>query len=213
MCPDPGGMTVRGRIRAAAPAIIGIAGGIGSGKSALTSALAALGFMAINFDAEARRALDRPGVRETLLMWWGEAVLGPDGRIDRRKVADLVFADSGERVRLERLIHPLITPDGEALRARARESGKPGVVLDAPLLFEAGLDRLCDFVVFVDAPADVRRARVASRGWSADELARREASQMPLEEKQARCQVLVENAGDRDDLAEHARRILGMIDR
>jgi dephospho-CoA kinase len=185
--------------------VIGLCGGIGAGKSAVASILADLGCLVIDSDQRARAALDRPDVRDQLVAWWGDGVLAPDGRVDRSRVARIVFSDPRERARLEALVHPIVRQDRAAMIAEASAvSGNAparfrAIVIDAPLLFEAGLDRECDTIIFVDAPADQRLRRVqASRGWSAEELARREAAQWPLERKRAASAHVVNNADGAD---------------
>src|SRR5580704_1500973 len=169
--------------------IIGIAGGIGSGKSHVARLFGELGCAVIDSDAQVHAAYRDPAVLQTLRHWWGDEVLKADGTINRSAVAKRVFGDPYQRQRLEALIHPIVA------RARDREmldvvegphSGAPPLafVWDTPLLFEAGWREACDAVVFVDAPHDVRLRRVAeSRQWGPDELARRENSQWPLDKK------------------------------
>lgn len=216
------------------PFIIGLAGGIGSGKSHVAKVFAGLGSprcMVIDSDRLAREALDRPEVRAQLVQWWGEGVLrdasdtgtsatGGSGReagsrvIDRAKVAAIVFDKPQERQRLEGLIHPLIRQSREEMIASALKTEAPPefVLVDAPLLFETGLDRECDAVVFVDAPRSVRLDRVRStRGWSEAELARREASQWSVDEKRSKAAHVVDNGPNAPDLREQARSILRMI--
>lgn len=177
--------------------VIGIAGGIGSGKSTVARILGDLGCVVLDSDAAAKSALDRPHVLDTIRGWWGPDVIGTDGRADRRRIADVIFADPSQRARLEGLIHPLLKLDRAVVVAKAVATSKPGVVVDAPLLFEAGVDAECDAVIFVECPDEVRQARVArSRGWDAAELARRESAQWPLERKRALCRYTVENAGE-----------------
>ncbi len=179
------------------PLVIGLAGGIGAGKSEVARLLAELGCVVVDSDVQARAALERPEVKETLRNWWGDRVLAPDGRVDRSAIASIVFKDPAQRERLEGLIHPLIKQRRAELVARAASASAPGVVVDAPLLFEAGVDAECDAVIFVEAPREVRLRRVReARGWDEAELARREASQMPLEEKRRRSSAVVVNDGD-----------------
>ncbi|MFN7022718.1 MAG: dephospho-CoA kinase, partial [Phycisphaerales bacterium] len=183
--------------------IIGLAGGIGAGKSEVGRILQTLGCLVIDSDRRAREALDRPDVREKLVSWWGDGVLSPEGRVDRSKIASIIFSDAAQRQRLEELIHPIVRQDRAAMIAEARASATPpvAIIVDAPLLFEAGLDKECDAVFFVDAPADLRLARVLhSRGWTEDELRRREQSQLPLEVKRARSTLVLSNAGSADQL-------------
>lgn len=181
--------------------VIGIAGGVGSGKSEVTRAFERLGAVVIDSDAQARAALEQPEVKAELVRWWGEGVLGADGGVDRKAVADIVFRDERERKRLEGLIHPLVRSRREEIIRGARARGAKVAVIDAPLLFEAGVDAECDAVVFVDAPRDIRLARVrTSRGWDEAELDRRERNQLALKEKRARSRYVIENTGDRADL-------------
>lgn len=179
------------------PIIIGLAGGIGSGKSTVARAFARLGFVVIDSDAEARAALDRPDVRATLAGWWGPQVLNADGSVNRAEVARRAFADERERLRLEGLIHPLVRKSHAQAVELARQAPggpAPGVVMDTPLLFEAGLDRECDAVVFIEASRSTRFERVRrSRAWDQAEFDRREASQWPLEKKRAGCRFTILN--------------------
>jgi dephospho-CoA kinase len=201
----------RGEAAAARPVVLGIAGGIGSGKSRFAAALGRLGCHVIDSDQRAKAALDRPDVRARLVEWWGERVVGAGGAVDRSVVASIIFGDARERARLEALVHPIVRQERAAMIREAALAGARGVVVDAPLLFEAGVDKECDAVVFVDAPLDVRLERVrATRGWSDEELVRRERAQMPVEEKRARCRYVVDNSGrpGTRGLDEQAREIL-----
>ncbi len=191
--------------------IIGIAGGIGSGKSAVARALGELGCLVYDADEAVRETLKEDEVKRTLASWWGGSVIDTGGEVDRRAVAKIVFDAPEERARLEGLIHPRIHDIREEIIARAEAQGAAGVVIDAPLLFEVGLDAGCDAVVFVDVPMEVRAERVRSRGWDPRELARREAAQIGLEEKRSRSDVVVPNTGDPRGLVELLRPILEQI--
>lgn len=194
------------------PMVIGLAGGIGSGKSAVAKVLAGMNYLVIDSDAEAKAALDRPEVLGQLVRWWGKDVATTEGRADRKAIAAIVFADPAQRARLEGLVHPLVKAGRAELVARAAAQGRPGVVIDAPLLFEAGSDAECDAVIFVDAPRAARLARVqATRGWDEAELARREIAQIPLQEKQRRSDTTVVNDGPPETLAERVGAALAFI--
>jgi dephospho-CoA kinase len=173
------------------PLVIGLVGGIGSGKSFVASCFAQLGCLISDSDAEVRQLLATPSIAAELATWWGPGVLLPDGAANRKAIADIVFTDPANRVRLEQFIHPKLKLAREALIASARDRGVAAVVIDAPLLLEAGLAPECDALIFVDATLEQRRTRVAKRGWSEQELDRREAAQMPLQEKRARCGYIV----------------------
>jgi dephospho-CoA kinase len=176
--------------------VIGIAGGIGSGKSTVAHILKRLGCEVCVSDDAARAVLEAPEVRAAILSRAGAGVAAPDGRIDRAALGRAIFADPVLRADVERIMHPRI----EAMR-RAQFAAAPvstrAFIIDAPLLFEVGLERECDAVIFVDAPRPLRLARVrATRGWDDAELARREASQLPLDEKRRRSSDIVANSGD-----------------
>lgn len=192
--------------------VIGLAGGVGAGKSAVARAFAGLGCVVADSDRAAREALDREDVRERLVEWWGEKILGKDGRVDRKKVAGVVFDDPAERERLERLVHPIVRQSRGELVSQAMAAGARAVVIDAPLLFEVGLDAECDAVVFVEAPREVRLARVwETRGWDDAELSRREKVQLPLDDKRERSDYQIVNNAGADRLQAEARRTLDQI--
>lgn len=194
------------------PRVIGLAGGIGAGKSAVAAELAKLGYIVLDSDRMAKEALDTPAVRGEIVGWWGPRVLTPEGRVDRSAVAKIIFGSDVERRRLEALVHPIVKADRATMVERARAEGAPGVVVDAPLLFEAGSDAECDVVVFVDAPRADRLARVkAGRGWDEAELARREKAQLPLEEKRRRSDVVIVNDAGPGELQARVARALAQL--
>ena len=174
--------------------VIGLAGGIGSGKSKVAKLMGEIGYLVIDSDKLARVALDVPDVRAKLVACWGNEILNEKGLVDRAKVASIIFAKAEERARLEALVHPMVKHGRADLVAKAKSEGRVGVVVDAPLLFEAGSDAECDRVLFVDTPRAIRVARVKqTRGWDEAELSRREAAQWTVEEKQSRSHAVVRN--------------------
>ncbi|MCH8824374.1 MAG: dephospho-CoA kinase [Planctomycetes bacterium] len=193
------------------PPIIGLVGGIGSGKSTVAGILAEQGCLVVDSDQLARQALEQPEIRDRLVSWWGSAILDADGRIDRSKVASIVFSSLDERKRLESLVHPWI----EKQRLSLFESAPPktlALVIDAPLLIEAGLIAQCDAVLYIDTDRETRLARlVKSRNWDEKELARREDSQLPLDDKRSIAHHIVENKGDLQSLTEIVRQVLREI--
>ena len=193
--------------------IIGLAGGIGSGKSYVAKVLAEMGCYVIDSDAHVREAYKDSDVRRTLEEWWGPAVLLPDGKVDRALIAGKVFADPLQRQRLEKLIHPLVGQAREReMAAVAQDQKVLAFVWDAPLLFEAGLDKLCDAVVFVDAPLEARLKRVQeTRGWGPQELGKREISQWPLDNKRELSDYIVTNAADAAGVRDQVRDLLPLI--
>lgn len=178
------------------PPTLGLAGGIGSGKSAVAAWLASKGAVVSDSDAAAKALLREPAIRDVLVRWWGSQILAADGFPDRGKIAAMVFSTPDQRLRLEGLIHPILKQQRAAAieEAARRQPPAPLFVIDAPLLFEAGLDPECDGVLFVDTPRDQRMARVRTgRGWDEQELDRRERAQMPLELKRSRSTFTVVN--------------------
>jgi dephospho-CoA kinase len=173
--------------------------------------LSRLGCVVCNSDDLGRQALREPAIRTKLVGWWGREVLDEAGEIDRAAVAAIVFRRPEELQRLELLVHPWIEARRKALFAMA-PADACALVIDAPLLFEAGLDAECDAVIFVDADRGTRLARVADgRGWDEQALGRREDSQLPLDEKRARSDYVVSNNGDLRALSEQVNRTLNEI--
>lgn len=203
------------RGNAGGPVVLGIAGGIGSGKSTVAREFAKLGWVIIDSDSEAKAALMLPDVKATLEEWWGSGVLDPQGEVNRTSVGEIVFADEAQRKRLEGLIHPLVAKCRRAAIASATaKSGRipPGVVYDAPLLFEAGLDKECDAVVFVEASEGVRIGRTKrTRGWDEAEYLRRQAAQWPLERKKSLCRFVIQNEEEGIDLSAPCGRIAAIL--
>jgi dephospho-CoA kinase len=179
--------------------IIGILGGVGSGKSTVAHQLAKLGAGVLDADKAGHEALRLPNVEAAARQRWGEAVFGPDGRIDRARLARIVFAPGPkgqtERKYLEQLTHPEIA---RLVRRQAESMLAAGIqllVLDAALLPEMGMDQWCEKIVFVEAPREARRARAMARGWTEEEFAAREAAQESLDRKRARADVIIDNSG------------------
>ena len=191
--------------------VIGLAGGIGAGKSEVAAILAEAGCVVVDSDALARQALADPAVISRITEWWGDDVLDASGGVDRRRVADIVFSDETERRRLESVVHPWV----EARRREQFEAAPadaPALVIDAPLLFEAGLDAECDAVLFVDADRRTRLERLrAGRGWDEKEVQRREESQWPLDVKRRSADYVIRNHGDRAALAAEVHHALQQI--
>ncbi|HPD14669.1 MAG TPA: dephospho-CoA kinase [Planctomycetota bacterium] len=175
--------------------MIGLLGGIAAGKTTVARMLAELGARTVNADEIGHAVLAQPAVREQVVALWGRGVLGPDGGVDRAKVARRAFRGPKELAALEAITHPAIRAELHRQIAAARAAGAPAIVVDAPLLVETELDAVCDALVFVDCPREVRRKRAAERGWKAAELARRERLQAPLEIKRARARFVINGNG------------------
>ncbi len=181
--------------------ILGLVGAIGAGKSTVAKRLAARGGAVVDADALGHDALDQPEIRERIVAEWGN-LLRPDGRVDRRKVAAIVFASPEERRKLEHLTFPFIRRRCEdAIQEAMNDVQFKFVVLDAAVMLEAGWVGVCDRLLYVDAPRELRLQRVAERsGWTAADLDAREAAQMPAEEKRRHADAVIMNDGKLDEL-------------
>jgi dephospho-CoA kinase len=200
--------------RAAVPPkpVIGIVGAIGAGKSTVAAAFAARGGQIVDADRIGHDALEQAEIRQKVLDWWGRRgnLLKPDGRLDRRAIAGIVFAEPAERAALESIVFPLIGK--RALDEIRRANANPAIrfiVVDAAVLLEAGWEETCHRLVYVDAPREVRLARLAARsGWTAADLAAREAAQWPAEKKLKRTCAVIVNDGSRERVQEQVDRLL-----
>ncbi len=185
---------------------VGLTGNIGSGKSTVARMWRARGAAVIDADALARRAV-APGSAglARIAEEFGPGVLAGDGTLDRAALRDVVFRDAGRRRRLEAIVHPEVERLRRLEEERLEEAGARLVVHEVPLLFEVGLDAAMDVVVFVDAPAAVRRERIIrTRGLAPDEADRMIHTQEPAAEKRERADIVIENAGDIATLEERA---------
>ena len=193
--------------------IIGITGGIGSGKSYIARLFGELGCAVIDSDSQVRAAYDDPEVRQVLREWWGDAPFNPEGTVNRAAIAQRVFGNAAELKRLEGLIHPLVAKArSELMQKLAHNGGVVAFVWDTPLLLEAGLKDQCDAVIFVDAPPELRFQRVArARGWDSAELLRRENLQWPLDRKREIADYVIRNAADAGDARSQVRDVLSRI--
>ena len=195
---------------ASAKPVIGLIGGIGSGKSTVAAAFARHGARVVSGDEAGHEALRQPEVRARVVERWGPGVLDAHGEIDRRRLAERVFPDAAERRALEAMVWPWI---GRRLReqveaARADPAVK-FVLLDAAVLLEAGWNDVCDWLVYVDAPRAVRLRRLAGqRGWSAKEVEAREQAQLSLTDKARRADFALDNSGPPEALARQVDDLL-----
>ena len=176
--------------------LLGIIGGIGSGKSTVSELFRQFGAAVICADDIGHQVLLLPQVKETVQKRWGSAVFGENGEIDRRKLAAIVFADEKELSVLKTLTHPFIADEVNRQRKEYERSGVQLCLLDAPLLLESGWESIVNLIIFVSAPAAERWNRVKGRGWTKTEWKQRESAQFSVEEKSRHSNVLLDNSGD-----------------
>jgi dephospho-CoA kinase len=191
-----------GRIPSAAVFLVGLTGGIGSGKSTVAAGLTARGAGVVDADAISREIMEPGGAAfGPVVERFGPSVVGPDGRIDRPAVAALVFSDPDALKDLNGITHPII---GQVMAERmaAAAAGSEIVVLDIPLLTIATKDRFTfAAIVVVDTPEDVAVERlVTQRGFTEEDARARIAAQISREERRALANVVLDNSGTRENL-------------
>lgn len=187
--------------------IIGLTGGIATGKSTVARMLAEKGAHIIDADSLAREVVEpgRPAWRE-IVSWLGESILLPDGTIDRKKLAALVFKDERMRLKLNSIVHPRVGEHLLALTEKIREDHPAAIlVYDVPLLVEAGMCDMVELILLVYAPPEVQVERQLKRdGISVSDAEARLKAQMPMEEKIKHAHITIDNSGT---LAETARQV------
>jgi dephospho-CoA kinase len=191
--------------------IIGLIGGIGSGKSSVAAILAQRGARVISGDKLGHEALQQPEIQSQVVQRWGTGLLDAQRRIDRRRLAGIVFGDSAERHALEKLVFPWIERrlKEEVVAAKA-DANVALIIVDAAIMLEAGWYEVCDFLVYVDAPREVRWQRAAQeRGWTQEDVKAREEAQMPLAEKKCRADFLLDNSGSWEKITTQVDDLLG----
>jgi dephospho-CoA kinase len=147
---------------------------------------------------------DEPDVREALRKRWGDSVFDTEGRVSRPAIARRVFGDGTksdtELQWLQDLLHPRIGRRLQQIGQKMDADGIPAIVLDAPLLLEAGWKPFCDLILMVDVPREIRWARAKDRGWSEAEFDAREAAQVSIDEKRRLADCIIENSGSEAEL-------------
>jgi dephospho-CoA kinase len=196
------------------PKVIGITGGIASGKSEVTRILETLGAVVIRADKIGHEVLELPEIQNLLIRQFGQSVfLQKTHTIDRKKVAELVFGASPQalarRRTLEAITHrPIRAEIRKQLDQLLNEKKADAIVLDIPLLLESQWDRICDAVWFIDAPEEIRLQRALDRGWTQEHFRAREASQWSLADKLAKSSCVISNVGTLEELKENLAREL-----
>jgi dephospho-CoA kinase len=193
--------------------LIGLTGGMGAGKSTALKALERLGAAVQSSDAIVHELYEGARLREAVIARWGEEVLAPGGEVDRAAVARRAFADEQGRAWLEATVWPLV---GERMgiwleQARALEPSPRAIVIEVPLLFEAGLEGAYDATIAVVASEERRERRAAERGHAL--TAERAARQLSQEEKARRATYAIENDGSVDELEQKLSGVLDKLGR
>jgi dephospho-CoA kinase len=178
--------------------LIGLTGGIGSGKSTVSGFLRELGATVIDADEGARAVVEpgTPGYRAVVDAFGPE--VAAEGRLDRARLAEIVFNDRSALERLNSIVHPLVREWSANRLAEAAEQGVEVAVQDIPLLFENNLDGLFKATILVYVPAELQLERLVARGMSEADAGARIASQLPIEEKRSRATYVIDNSGSRE---------------
>ncbi|WP_434120697.1 dephospho-CoA kinase [Salinicoccus roseus] len=193
--------------------VIGLTGGIASGKSTASDYIISKGYPVLDADTYAKKATAKDGpAYQGIIDHFGADLLQDDGEIDRRKLGAIVFNDTEEREVLNQLVHPEVRRMMDEDKKRLTESGH--VFLDIPLLFENGLDRQCDLTltIYVDQKTQIERL-MERNGFSHSEALSRINSQMPLSEKRDRSTEVLDNRGSKDTLYDQIEDFLARIEK
>jgi dephospho-CoA kinase len=193
--------------------LVGLTGGIASGKSTVAAILSRLGAAIINAD-DLARAVVEPGKEawNEIVESFGAAILQDDQTIDRRKLRTVVFNDPEARKRLEAIIHPRVRALAEEKIRDLEAAGSPVIVYEVPLLFEGNLHHWLRPVILVACDLETQRTRLRARDSVTETEAQRQiAAQMSLEEKRKLSDYVIENNGTRDELERQVRAVLEKI--
>jgi dephospho-CoA kinase len=194
--------------------LVGLTGGIATGKSTVSGMLRGLGAEIIDADRLAREVVEpgQPAFKQ-IVAEFGAGVVGPDGALDRKKLGAIVFADPERRQRLEALTHPAIRERFQARLDELAARGFAGLVFfDAPVMIESGSYKNMDRMVVVVTDEATQMARLRARDGTDDAEGRRKiASQMPLAEKAKLADHVIDNSGDREATAAQVRRVVAAL--
>ena len=195
--------------------ILGVVGAPAGGKSTVARRLQELGAGWIDADKIAHSVLELDDVQEQIIGHFGREITDAEGRIDRSKLASRVFGDDDAKraalTYLEGVIHPRTRLIITAKLRELEQNGTVVAILDVPLLFEGGWDRTCDEIWCVDSPRELRLERAKDRGWTAEELSRREANQQDIENKKRQSSVVIDNSGSLEQLYETIDQRWGLL--
>jgi dephospho-CoA kinase len=186
---------------------VGLTGGIASGKSTVSALLAQMGALVIDADALAREVVAKgtPGLA-AVVAEFGEALLTPDGELDRPAMGALVFADESARRRLESIVHPLVFERIVEIESSAGPDDL--VVHDIPLLAESGRADTFDAVVVVDVPVELAETRMVDlRGMTVEDARARIAAQASREQRRAIATHVIDNTASLEDLSTRVREV------
>ncbi|MDR3113253.1 MAG: dephospho-CoA kinase [Endomicrobium sp.] len=191
--------------------IIGLTGGIATGKSESAKHFKALGAFIIDADAISRELTvkGKPALME-LVKIFGTDILNKNGTLNRKRLADIIFSDSKAKIETEKILHAyIISRTNAVIAAKYR---KYNIVINAPLLFEVGLDRICDKIVTVWIPYSLQEKRLAARDkLTRQQVKKRIAAQMPIEQKMKLSDFIIDNSGTKKELAKKVKSLYFLL--
>jgi len=180
--------------------VIGLTGGIGSGKSAVAAILRdKYKAVILDTDSIAKRQMEPGGESYNLVLeYFGNEILAPDGKIDRQKLAKIIFEDKSKRLKINELTHPVVLEEvKKEIEDRTKAGDTNYLVVETALMIEAGYDYICDEIWYVYAPEEIRRNRLKeSRGYTDEKIDSIMANQSKDKEFRARYKKVIENTGD-----------------
>jgi len=177
--------------------IVGLIGGIGSGKTTVAGFFRDCGAKILDADKIGHCALKLPKVKRAIVKIWGDEVLNKNGNINRCALAKRVFQSEKDIKKLNAILHPIIAEKIDTI-TKKRTNYKKMIVIDAPLLIESGFSKKCDRLIFVHAPLNLRRKRTSlSKRWDKNEIVKRERFQLPLNKKRRVADFIIDNSKDK----------------
>lgn len=193
--------------------ILGLTGGIATGKSTVTGMLRERGIPVIDADQIAREVVE-PGkpAYEAIVRHFGREILLEDGQIDRKALGEIVFSDETQRQKLNAIVHPEVRRVMREEAEAAEAGGAPIVFMDIPLLFESKLQHMVEKIVVVYAPADMQLARMIERDELEEEQAqKRLRAQLPIDQKKMEADFLIDNSTSREETERQVEKMLAAI--
>ncbi len=189
--------------------IVGLTGGIASGKSTVSKYLAEKGFKVYDADKIAKDISEKKLVQEEIILNFGDKILTEDGKVDRKKLKEIVFADKDKLKKLNAIIHPKVIDFYRELKGKNTDET---IIFDVPLLFESGIDKFCDKILVVISDYDVQLNRIVERDNIDKELASKIIkSQISNEERIKKADIVIENNTSLEELYEKVERFCEKI--
>jgi dephospho-CoA kinase len=193
--------------------VVGLTGSVGTGKSTVAGFFRELGAYTVDWDELARKAVDKHSKAwREIVECFGDEFLNEDQTVNRRKLADLVFADEEKRARLNQIVHPHVVAEDERITDEIKRLDPHAIIIkDIPLLHEAALPIAVDRTIVVYAGEEAQMRRLKERGMMGEDARRRIASQLPLDEKVKSADFVIDNDGSLEDTRRQVERVYSLL--